>query len=157
MKILVAEDERVTRRSIQRQLEKLGHEVIAVEDGSLAWDQFKNEQFDVVVTDWDMPHVDGRELIERIRGSELSGYVYLIMLTGRSETTDLVAGMEAGADDFLDKPFDRNELRVRLYAGERIIQLERNLAARNQELIKMYHPSFLLMTTGVIRWEETYC
>ena len=136
MKILVAEDERVTRRSIQRQLEKMGHEVIAVEDGALAWDQFKNEQFDVVVTDWDMPHVDGRELIERIRGSELSGYVYLIMLTGRSETTDLVAGMEAGADDFLAKPFDRNELRVRLYAGERIIQLERNLAARNQELVK---------------------
>ena len=136
MKILVAEDERVTRRSIQRKLEHWGHEVVAVENGAEAWDQFKNEQFDVVVTDWDMPQVDGRELIERIRSSDRTGYVYLIMLTGRSETADLVAGMEAGADDFLAKPFDRNELRVRLHAGQRIIQLERNLAARNQELVK---------------------
>lgn len=136
MKILVAEDERVTRRSIQRKLEHWGHEVVAVENGAEAWDQFMNEQFDVVVTDWDMPQVDGRELIERIRSSDRTGYVYLIMLTGRSETTDLVTGMEAGADDFLAKPFDRNELRVRLHAGQRIIQLERNLAARNQELLK---------------------
>jgi len=136
MKILVAEDERVTRRLLERQLEHWGHDVLAVEDGAQAWNQFQQEPFDVVVTDWDMPHVDGRELIQRIRACDSAGYVYLIMLTGRSETTDLVAGMEAGADDFLAKPFDRNELRVRLRAGERIIQLERNLAARNQELLK---------------------
>jgi len=88
----------------------------------------------VVVSDWDMPRVDGRELIKRIREVEQSHYAYLIMLTGRSEAADLVAGMEAGADDFLAKPFDRDELRVRLRAGERIIQLERRLAAQNQML-----------------------
>ena len=136
MKILVAEDERVTRRSLQRQLEQWGHEAVAVDDGAQAWDRFQQEPFDIVVTDWDMPHVDGRELIQRIRGSDSFRYTYLIMLTGRSETADLVAGMEAGADDFLAKPFDRNELRVRLHAGQRIIQLERSLAARNQELSK---------------------
>jgi sigma-B regulation protein RsbU (phosphoserine phosphatase) len=136
MKILVAEDERITRRSLQRKLEHWGHEVLAVEDGAQAWDRFQQESFDIVVTDWDMPHVDGRELIQRIRGFGSSSYVYLIMLTGRSETADLVAGMEAGADDFLPKPFDRSELRVRLHAGQRVIQLERSLAARNQELSK---------------------
>ncbi len=136
MRILIAEDERITRQSLLRQLQRWGHDVVAAEDGAQAWERFQNQQFDIVVTDWDMPHVDGRELIERIRGSESSNYVYLIMLTGRSETTDLVAGMESGADDFLAKPFDRSELRVRLRAGERIIQLERSLAARNEELEK---------------------
>ena len=136
MRILIAEDERISRRSIQRQLESWGHEVVATEDGEEAWDQFQQRQFDIVVTDWDMPRVDGRQLIERIRSSDHSGYVYSIMLTGRSEKEDLVAGMEAGADDFLAKPFDRNELRVRLKAGERIIQLERRLASQNQALTK---------------------
>jgi len=134
MRILIAEDERITRRSLQKQLEGWGHDVVAAEDGAAAWDRFQKQQFDIVVTDWDMPRMDGRQLIERIRGSGESGYVYLIMLTGRSEKADLVAGMEAGADDFLAKPFDRNELRVRLNAGERIIRLERNLAARNVDL-----------------------
>lgn len=134
MRILIAEDERVTRRSLQKQVEAWGHDVVAAEDGSEAWEQFRRQPFDIVVTDWEMPHMDGRELIQRIRRNGQSGYAYLIMLTGRSEKADLVAGMEAGADDFLAKPFDRNELRVRLNAGERIIQLERKLAARNKAL-----------------------
>ena len=86
------------------------------------------------MTDWGMPRMDGLQLIEHIRGSERLRYTYLIMLTGRSEKIDLVAGMEAGADDFLSKPFDRNELRVRLSAGERIIRLERELASQNEVL-----------------------
>ncbi len=134
MRILIAEDERITRRSLQRQLERWGHDVFAAEDGAEAWGRFQTQQFDIVVTDWDMPRIDGRELIERIRGAERSHYAYLIMLTGHSEAADLVAGMEAGADDFLAKPFDPNELRVRLRAGERVIQLERRLAAQNQTL-----------------------
>jgi sigma-B regulation protein RsbU (phosphoserine phosphatase) len=134
MKILIAEDERITRRSLQRQLEQWGYKVVVVEDGAQAWEAFQQQQFDIVVTDWDMPLVDGRQLIELIRRSERSSYVYLIMLTGRSETGDLVAGMNAGADDFLSKPFERSELRVRLNAGERIIHLERKLAAQNKNL-----------------------
>jgi putative two-component system response regulator len=134
MKILVAEDERVTQRSLQRQLEKLGHEVSTVPDGAAAWAHFQNEPFDIVVTDWDMPELDGRELIRRIRSARQAGYVYVIMLTGRTEKADLIAGMETGADDFLNKPFDPDELRVRLKAGERIIRLERTLAELNRDL-----------------------
>ena len=134
MRILVAEDERITRRSLQRQLEGWGHDVVATADGAEAWEEFQQQQFDIVVTDWDMPRVDGRELIERIRSSHRAGYVYLIMLTARSEKSDLIRGMEAGADDFLAKPFDREELRVRLRAGQRVIELERDLAARNEQL-----------------------
>ena len=136
MRILVAEDERITRRSLQRQLEKWGHDVVVAEDGAIAWAQFQQQPFDIVVTDWEMPRMDGRQLIEHIRDNDEASYAYLIMLTGRSETVDLVSGMEAGADDFLTKPFDRNELRVRVRAGERIIQLERRLAAQNIALSK---------------------
>ncbi len=134
MRILIAEDERITRRSLQKQLQSWGHDVVTAEDGALAWKQFQQHPFDIVVTDWDMPQMDGLELIQCIRRSGLSGYTYLIVLTGRSEKADLVSGMEAGADDFLAKPFDRNELRVRLSAGERIIRLERELAAQNRTL-----------------------
>lgn len=136
MRVLIAEDERITRRNLQRQLESWGHEVVAAEDGAEAWEHFQRDHFDIVVTDWDMPQVDGHELIKRIRSSDRTSYSYLIMLTGRSEKSDLVSGMEAGADDFLPKPFDKSELRVRLSAGERIIRLERTLASRNEELSK---------------------
>jgi len=134
MKILLAEDERLTRRSLQRELERWGHEVLAVENGVVAWDAFQRGQFDMVLTDWDMPEMDGKELIERVRADDRASYAYVIMLTGRSETQDLVVGMEAGADDFLAKPWEREELRVRLSAGERIIGLERRLAEQNKKL-----------------------
>ena len=136
MRILIAEDERITRRALQRQLERWDYHPVAVENGVQAWEQFQRQQFDIVVTDWDMPQMDGRELVRRIRAKRWSSYAYLIMLTGRRETTDLVAGMDAGADDFLSKPFNRNELRVRLRAGERIIQLKQELSEQNQALSK---------------------
>jgi putative two-component system response regulator len=134
MKILIAEDERITRRSLQKQLEAWGHDVVAAADGVEAWRRFQHEQFDIVVTDWEMPRMDGRALIESIRNARGAGYTYLIMLTSHAEKADLVDGMDAGADDFLAKPFDRDELRVRLNAGERIIRLERELAALNRHL-----------------------
>ena len=81
MRILIAEDERITRRSLQKQLEGWGHDVAAAEDGAEAWRLFADQQFDIVVTDWDMPRMDGRELIKCIRRSGNSGYTYLIMLT----------------------------------------------------------------------------
>jgi signal transduction histidine kinase len=81
-----------------------------------------------------MPEMDGPELVRRIRACPRPGYVYVILLTSRAEKADVVAGMEAGADDFVTKPFDREELRVRLRAGERIVQLEQTLAEQNQAL-----------------------
>jgi sigma-B regulation protein RsbU (phosphoserine phosphatase) len=131
MKVLVAEDDRISRRRLQRDLEKWGHEVVTAEDGLQAWNKFQGEQFPLVISDWMMPKMDGLELVRRIRSSDAPGYVFVILLTAKSEKEDIVAGMEAGADDFLTKPFDRNELRVRLRAGVRIIELERSLAERN--------------------------
>ncbi len=135
MKVLIAEDERITQRNLQRQLEKMGHEVIAVDNGEEAWAIIELEDIPIVITDWEMPVMNGLELIEKIRSQPKSThYIYIIILTGRSDTDDIVKGMEAGADDFISKPFDKNELRVRIRAGSRVTTLERDLAARNQEI-----------------------
>jgi DNA-binding response OmpR family regulator len=129
MNILIVDDEAVSRRLLQNYLQKWGHDVTVAENGAEAWRLFEAGSFPIVITDWEMPEVDGVELVRRIRAASASrpGYVYAILLTAKSQKEDLVQGMEAGADDFLTKPFDRDELRVRLRAGERIMLLEKEL------------------------------
>ena len=134
MRILIAEDAPVSQRLLLRSLQKWGHEVVAASDGAEAWQRFLAEDFRFVISDWMMPEMDGVELIRRIRACERSGYVYTILLTAKSAKEDVVVGMDAGADDFITKPFDQDELRLRLRAGERILRLEQTLAARNREL-----------------------
>ncbi len=134
MKILVAEDDNVSRRLLVRTLQKWGHDVTEAENGKRAWQLFQEEDFPLVITDWMMPEMDGIELVRNIRSVPREEYVYIIMLTARSEKNDLIEGMEAGADDFLVKPVNNDELRVRLRAGERIVNLEKSLSQRNIEL-----------------------
>ena len=136
MKVLLAEDGMTMRLLLSAQLESWGYEVTIAEDGAAAWREFEQCHFPLVLTDWMMPEVDGLELIRRIRACERSEYVYIILLTARSEREDLVEAMEAGADDFLGKPCNPKELRVRLRAGERIIGLERTLVEKNRQLME---------------------
>jgi sigma-B regulation protein RsbU (phosphoserine phosphatase) len=134
MKILLAEDDPIARRFLQSYLAEWGHEVTAAEDGIQGWEFFEHGEYSVVICDWMMPGLDGPDLIRRIRTAERAGYTYLILLTSKTRREDLIQGMEAGADDFMAKPFDRDELRVRLRAGERIIELERDLAGKARQL-----------------------
>jgi sigma-B regulation protein RsbU (phosphoserine phosphatase) len=134
VQILIAEDERITRRKLQRQLEKWGHDVIAAEDGAEALSLLQRHDVGLVITDWVMPEVDGVELVRRIRARENARYVYVILLTSKAEQNDIIEAMQAGADDFLSKPFNRDELRARLRAGIRVIDLEQSLELRNREL-----------------------
>lgn len=134
MQILIADDEAVSRRMLESFLQQWGYEVLLARDGEEAWHLFEQNNAPIVVTDWMMPQVDGLELIRRIRSVPRPGYVFAILLTARSQKEDLVEGMEAGADDFLTKPFDRDELRTRLRAAERVIQLEQHLAEQNRAL-----------------------
>ncbi|WP_165252237.1 sensor histidine kinase [Paludisphaera soli] len=127
MHVLIADDDSVSRRLLQSYLHKWGYEVTAAKDGVEAWDLFVAGNFPMIITDWMMPELDGAGLIRRVRSAGRPGYVYTMLVTARSEKEDLVEGMEAGADDFLTKPFDRDELRVRLRAGERIIRLEQGV------------------------------
>lgn len=137
MKVLIADDDPVSRKLLQNYLQKWGCEVTSAEDGAEAWSCFQRDEFPVVITDWMMPELDGLELIRRIRSGLHGSYVYLILLTAKGQKEDLVEGMDAGADDFLTKPFDRDELRVRLRAGERIVELEQQLRATRQALAEL--------------------
>jgi signal transduction histidine kinase len=134
MRVLIADDEPVSRRLLEGYLQKWGYEVTAAPNGAEAWRLFQGTAFAIVITDWMMPEVDGLELIRRIRAAHRPGYVHATLLTAKAEKEDLVEGMEAGADDFLTKPFDREELRVRLRAAERLVNLERDLAEQNRVL-----------------------
>jgi sigma-B regulation protein RsbU (phosphoserine phosphatase) len=134
MKILIAEDDLVSRRILESRLVKWGHQVFTAQDGKEAWELFNDEEVSIVITDWMMPGIDGVELVRRIRSSNPSGYVYTILITAKQQKKDLLEAMGAGADDFITKPFDKDELHVRLRAGERIIELEQNLAGSNRNL-----------------------
>jgi len=123
VRILIVEDDAVVRRILQGHLEAYGHEVTQALDGTQAWELLQQGHFSVVISDWMMPGMDGIELVRRIRSSHQPSYVYVILLTGKSQREHFVQAMEAGADDFVPKPFDRDELRVRLRSAERIIQL----------------------------------
>jgi DNA-binding response OmpR family regulator len=134
MNVLIADDDPVSRRLLQGYLQRWGHEVVAAADGEEAWRLFQQGDFPIVISDWMMPGIDGVELVRRIRSRESRGYAYTILLTARSQKEDVVEGMEAGADDFVAKPFDRDELRVRLREGERIVRLEQTLAEQCRAL-----------------------
>lgn len=134
MKVLIADDSLLMRQLLRGFLQKWQYEVVLAEDGAQAWELFQSGDFPLILTDWLMPEMDGLELIRRIRSSNLPQYVYIILLTAKSEKEDLVVAMDAGADDFLAKPFDQDELRVRIREGERIIRLERTLTEQNRQL-----------------------
>ncbi|MHC9543920.1 MAG: PP2C family protein-serine/threonine phosphatase [Vulcanimicrobiota bacterium] len=98
----------------------------------------QKETISLVISDWMMPEMDGPELCRHIRAAHFPQYIYIIMLTARETKTDLIEGMESGADDFMVKPFNKDELRVRIKAGERVIKLERDLEDRNSKLSEAY-------------------
>jgi two-component system NtrC family sensor kinase len=124
MEILLAEDDFVSRSFIQNMLEKLGHTVLFAENGLKAWDLFQRNNVKMLITDWMMPEMDGLELCRKIRQANLPSYVYVIIVTARDQKKDSVRGLEAGADDFIVKPIDPEQLGARIRAGRRIIQLE---------------------------------
>jgi len=133
MKVLIADDDLVSRLLLEGYLQKWNYEIVVAKDGEEAWEKFQAGDFRMVICDWMMPKVDGPELIRRIRASGKSEYVYTLLLTAKSRKEELVEGMESGADDFISKPFDHDELRMRLRAGERIINLEQSLRAAKEK------------------------
>jgi len=124
MKILVVDDEPWLRWILRTQLTRLNHEVVEAEDGQAAWEMWQREAFPMVITDWLMPNIDGVELIRRIRAASTLSYTYIVMLTVRTDKSDVVTGLEDGADDYLTKPFDAGELQARVAVGERILGVE---------------------------------
>jgi DNA-binding response OmpR family regulator len=129
MKVLIAEDDRDSRDLLTWLLSKMGYEVVAVEDGRQAWDAFVNGDFRLVISDLLMPNTDGLELCRRIRAAKQDAYTYIIVLTALIGKKDYLEGMDAGADDFMTKPFDADELKARLRVAERILSLQARVAS----------------------------
>ena len=128
MHILIADDDRTTTVMLGRTLESWGFRVTVVDDGVAAWARMTDEDSPaLVIADWMMPGIDGLEVCRRARAADLPAPVYLILLTGRNSRQDLVAGLEAGADDYLTKPFDPDELRARIHVGQRTLALIANI------------------------------
>jgi two-component system, cell cycle response regulator len=134
MKILIADDESISRRLVESALRKAGHEVVVAKDGEEAWQILNEQELDIAVLDWVMPGIEGISLCEQLRRQQRDYYVYIILLTGKANHKDIIKGLDAGADEFLVKPFDADELRARVRAGERIVTLERRLKNANLQL-----------------------
>lgn len=138
MRILIVEDDEPSRIYLERVLEKAGFEVKAAEDGLAAWDLLQSEDIRLVITDWVMPRISGLELCERIRKKASPGYIFIIVVTSKDSKSDIVMAMDAGADDYVTKPYDKEELLARVRAGSRIISLEQELERRNHFIRKTF-------------------
>lgn len=135
MRILVVEDDAPTRELLRYILTGTGNEIILASDGVEALELAARERPDIVLTDWMLPRLDGVELCRQLRSvAPGQSYIYVILLTARDRKEDILHGLEAGADDYIVKPFDRDELIARLRVGERIVRLETVLRHRNAEL-----------------------
>jgi len=134
-RILVADDEELMRLKLKRFLEKdLGAEVLLAADGEEAWRMLSQQDIRFVISDWVMKDCDGPELCSRIRALPGRPYTYFILLTGRTEQADLLTGLASGADDYLRKPVNLPELKSRVKAGMRVLELERSLERKHEEL-----------------------
>lgn len=134
MKILVVDDQPVYRRLIEAALRKAGHGLTVVADGEQAWETLEQEEYDLAVLDWLMPGMDGVTLCRRLRQRVGTRYLYIVILTAKDGLADMVKGLDAGADEYLVKPFNPEELRARVRAGGRIVELERRLSQANAQL-----------------------
>jgi len=137
VRVLIADDEATTRHLIQVTLGNWGFEVLAAENGSEALRILQgSNRPEIALLDWVMPGVDGLEVCRRMRVALPAAPSYIILITARGGLENIVQGLEAGADDYVTKPFDPRELRARLHAGARVVRLQKALVERNQELVE---------------------
>ncbi len=135
MKILIADDDPISRRMVQVCLDKAGYEAVVAGDGLEALSELeKRDSPRLAVLDWMMPHLDGLKVCEAVRKRSSDAYVYIILLTANEKSEQIVRGLEAGADDYLTKPFDVEELKARIRAGRRILDLQDQLVSARDNL-----------------------
>src|SRR5437867_1673805 len=135
MKILLAEDDDTVRMVLRAAVAAWGHEIVECADGTQAWESLQEQDAPrLAILDWMMPGIDGPEICRRLRKSSGAEAVYVILLTGKDRREDIVEGLDAGANDYVTKPFDHDELRARLMVGARMVELQSLLAKRVRDL-----------------------
>ena len=136
MKILIVEDDPISQKLLEKIVRREGYDTVLVNNGKSAWKKVKKEKINMVITDWMMPEMDGLQLCRKIRRAILSRYIYVILLTSKDQVEDAVAALDAGADDYIRKPFNPDELKARILAGNRIIELEDKQKKANAQLLQ---------------------
>ena len=135
MHVLIAEDDRVTGEILARTLQRWNHETTVVGDGGKAWEYLRaSTSPTLAILDWMMPEMDGPEVCRRVRADLPLANMYLLLVTAREGRSDVIVGLDAGADDYIIKPFDPEELRARISVGVRVLGLQQKLAERVAEL-----------------------
>lgn len=134
MHVLIAEDDPISLRLTSKILKSWGYRVTESTDGQAAWEQLETDPAPIVILDWRMPGLDGLSLCRRMRESEVHKSTYILLLTGMEGKANLIQGLEAGADDYLEKPVDPAQLKARLNVGVRIVGLQQSLLQRLSEL-----------------------
>ena len=135
MNVLIAEDDRVTGEILARTLQRWSYETTVVSDGAQAWNHLRTASSPTLaILDWMMPEIDGPDVCRRVRSELPLANMYLLLVTARESRGDVVAGLDAGADDYIIKPFDPDELRARVAVGVRVLGLQQKLAERVAEL-----------------------
>lgn len=134
MRILIADDDPISQMILTIHLSRLGHEIVGVSDGAAALDCLRKEPLDVAIIDWMMPELSGLDVCRILRKGGEDRYIYIILLTGKDSSNDIVVGLDAGADDYLTKPVHVPELEARLRSGQRIIALQENLISAREGL-----------------------
>ena len=136
MRALIADDDRATALILQRSLAAWGFETVAASDGAEAWAMIQADpSIGLGILDWMMPQMEGPELCRRIRATPAHDHMYLLLVTNRDSRADLIDGLDAGADDYIVKPFNREELRARVSVGTRVLTLQQTLAERARQLL----------------------
>lgn len=136
MDILIVEDDYISRNMLKKIISGMGHNIVEAENGQLAWDLLQRRMIQVIITDWMMPDMDGLELCRNIREAPFDRYVYIIVLTAKDRKADLVEVFQSGADDYIPKPFDPEELKARVLTGLRVIDLEERHRRMQRTLIE---------------------
>ena len=135
MRVLVADDDRVAAEIMSRILTRWDFDVTVAVDGAQAWSHLRGEKGPMLaILDWMMPHLDGPDVCRRVREQAPEAHIYLMLLTALEGKRDVIAGLNAGADDYIVKPFDHDELRARVQVGVRVLTLQERLADRVAEL-----------------------
>jgi two-component system, cell cycle response regulator len=146
MKVLIADDSATSRALLRSVLTRWGYEIVSAVNGAEAWEELsKPDAPALAILDWEMPHMTGPEVCRRVRENLREPYTYIILLTGKGSKGETVEGLDAGADDYVVKPFDEHELQVRLRAGKRIVDLQLDLLRAREELRERANKDLLTM------------
>jgi two-component system cell cycle response regulator len=146
MKVLIADDSATSRAMLRKSLARWGYEVVMAENGAEAWDILeKPDAPPMAILDWVMPHLTGPDVCKKVRETRREPYTYILLLTSKNSKDETIEGLEAGADDYIVKPFDQQELSVRLRAGKRIIDLQLSLMDAREELREKANKDLLTM------------